>query len=55
MNSFYIAAGIVSVLGVVLAFLAAARCLNVPASLKSDEAARPYDETEYLWLLDGIY
>lgn len=54
MNSFYIAAGIISILGIVLALIVAARCLYVPAALRPDDDAWPCDEIDYLWWVEGI-
>jgi hypothetical protein len=45
----FIAVGIVSVIGIVTAFITTNRVLSIPKSLDADESQWPYDEGNYLW------
>lgn len=54
MNAYYIAAALVSVFGIALALIVAARCLNIPGSLSPDEDPWLCDEVDYLWWVEGI-
>ncbi len=51
----FIAVGIVSVVGIVTAFITANRVLSIPKSLDADESQWPYDEGNYLWWDEDIY